>query len=500
MNLNVARRLASILAALLTVTVLTGTVVTGTVVSSQPAQASTIDGYSGYEPQAGCTSSAGPGTEYLLRWLVGQYPGTGSSGTLRPCSTGGASEHKDGRALDWAVDAARPEQAFQAERFLERIFAPDRAGNTDALARRMGIMYVIWDDHIYSAYRDGFAKRAYTTGICAKPADCSKTTRHRDHVHISLSRSGAAAQSSFYRQRDVPSVPVLLPGTRQIDPVSTAVVKLTVPTDGSIVNAGFKVTRGATYRLVGDGLYREGPGSDVADAACRWSSAGWVPQSSGLLVNGTSPWSSPCDGRHTHEAWYQAKRTAFLKVRVGDDQPGDNEGSLSFYLLREDLAARTVASPLPASRVAPRAARSAGPSAKRLRSEKVVVRAASRRGALTGRALRPRTGYRVVVTGLARSGSTVFDGSCVRYAGRFRPQHSLDLTKPSADHLSLFIAGSPVRLRVPGSTASCDRRHHRYVGTFRARVPGKARVMVWDPYTYADNTGSLSVSLRRRGR
>jgi hypothetical protein len=200
MNLNVARRLASILAALLTVTVLTGTVVTGTVVSSQPAQASTIDGYSGYEPQAGCTSSAGPGTEYLLRWLVGQYPGTGSSGTLRPCSTGGASEHKDGRALDWAVDAARPEQAFQAERFLERIFAPDRAGNTDALARRMGIMYVIWDDRIWSAW-DGFVARPYRSSSCPSLRRCSRTLRHLDHVHVSITRGAAVGHTSWFARR-----------------------------------------------------------------------------------------------------------------------------------------------------------------------------------------------------------------------------------------------------------------------------------------------------------
>ena len=488
MNLNVARMLARIIALAMTCAV----------VSALPAGASTVDSYSGYEPQQTCTSSPQPGTEYLLRWLIGQYPRTGSSGTLRACNSGGQSEHKDGRALDWAVDAAQPEQAVQAERFLERVFAADRAGNDDALARRMGIMYIIWDDHIYSAYSGGFQKRDYTINICAKPADCSKTTRHRDHVHISLSHAGAAAQTSFYRARNVPSIPVLEPGTRQIDPVSTAIVKLTVPADGSTVNAGFKVTKGMTYRIVGDGLYRYGPGSKVSDAACRWSANGWTPHEAGLLVNGTSPWASSCDGEHTHVAFYRARRTAFLQLRVGDASAGNNEGSLSFYLLREDLAARTVASHPAVSAPAPRPAKSAGPKGRTLRTGKVVVRAASRRGALTDRALRRNAKYRVVVTGLARSGSTVFDGNCVRYAGRFRPQHSLDLSTPAADHLSLFIQGVPVNLRVPGSKASCDRREHRYVGTIRAVVRGKARVKVWDPYAYSDNTGSLSVKLQKR--
>jgi hypothetical protein len=492
MNLNLARHLARLAALILVCSVVSPAL------TAMPAGASSVDGYSGYEPQEICTSTAKPGTEYLLRWLVGHYPHTGASGTLRPCDSGGQSEHKDGRALDWAVDADRPEQAVQAELFLDRVLATDRAGNADALARRMGIMYIIWDDHIYSSYSGGFEKRPYTTKICAKPRNCSKTTRHRDHVHISLSYAGAAAQTSFYRDRNVPSIPVLQPGTLQLDPVDTAIAKVTVPADGSTVTAGFKLTKGTTYRIVGDGLYRHGAGSNVADAACRWSSDGWTPFDGGLLVNGVSPWASACDGEHTHEATFTARTTDFLRLRVGDDRGRDNEGSLSFYVLREDLARRSVASHPAVSGAAPRPARHAGPAGRRLKKETLTVRASSRRGALTDRSLRRRSTYRVVVTGLARSGDDVFDGSCVRYAGRFRSEHSLDLTKPAADHLSLFVQGLRVNLRVPGSDAACDRREHRYVGTFKPVVRGKARVRVWDPYTYADNSGALTVTLKPR--
>jgi hypothetical protein len=487
MTLHPARHLSRLLA----------TVLLSSVVTATPAHASAVDGYSGYEPQQTCTSAPKPGTEYLLRWLLGRYPGTGSSGTLRPCDSGGQSEHKDGRALDWAVDAADPGQAAQAQRFLDRILATDKAGNRHALARRMGIMYLIWDDHIYSSY-DGFAKRDYTGRICDRPKDCSKTTRHRDHVHISLSHSGAAAQTTFYRARNVPSIPVLVPGTLRLDPARTAIVKVTVPATGRTVNAGFKLTRGTTYRIVGDGLYRYGAGSRVADAACRWSSTGWRPHESGLLVNGRSPWTSTCAGDHTHQATFRAPTTDYLRLRVGDERAGDNEGSLSFYVLREDLAKRSVASRPTVSAGEPRPARSAGPTGRRLQKETVTVPAAARRGRLTVGALRRKARYRVVVTGVARNGDQGFDASCVKYAGRFRPQHTLDLTKPAADHLSLFIQGVRVDLRVPRSKASCDRREHRYVGTFEPVVRGKARVRVWDPYTYDDNSGSLTVRLTRR--
>ena len=464
--------------------------------SAVPANASRVDDYADYEAQTSCTSTPRPGTEYLLRWLIRNHAHTGSSGTLRPCSSGGTSEHKDGRALDWAVDAGNPVQAAQAKKFLERAFASDRVGNRDALARRMGIMYLIWNDHMYSSYR-GFEKRDYLSSGCKKLSKCSKTLRHRDHVHISLSHSGAAAQTSFYRARKVPSIPVLKPGTKQLDPEATARVKLTVPATGRTVTTGFKLTRGTTYRIVGDGLYRYGPGPRVADAACRWSKKGWTPSGLGVLVNGTSPWAGDCDGRHTRVAKYRARKTGFLRVRVGDQHPRGNKGELSFYILREDLPARSVESRYDTPRRAPRAARSAGARAKRLKAETLTLRAAAKGGARTNRSLRRNARYRVVVTGVARSGRTKFDGSCVRYAGRFRPQHSFDLTRPAADHLSVYVQGVKVDLRAPGTSASCS-GSHRYVGSHKAVVRGKARVKVWDPFSYADNSGSLRVRLKRK--
>jgi len=467
-----------------------------------PAYAASVDDYSEYEPQTTCSTTTKPGTAFLLRWLVRHYPHTGYSSTLRSCSGDGSSEHKDGRALDWSVDVDDATQRAQAEKFLDLIFATDSAGNRHSLARRMGIMYLIWNDHIWSSY-GSFEKRDYLSSGCQNVKKCSKTLRHRDHVHISLSRSGAGAQTTFYRSRNVPSEPVLKPGTMQLDSEDTAIVKVTVPATGVAVNVGFKLTRGTTYRIVGDGLYRAGPGAAVADAACRWSANGWAPSDwtaseTGLLVNGKNPWTSSCDGTHTHVAEYTATTTDYLRVRVGGEQTSSGEGSLSFYILREDLATRSVASHPVASGAEPRPAGSAGPAARRLRNETVAVRAAARRGTLTDRSLRQNHRYRVLVTGLATSGPDVFDGNCVKYAGRFRPQHTLDLTKPSADHLSLFISGVRVNLRVPGSKASCDRRDHRYVGSYRAVVRGRARVRVWDPYTYVDNTGQLTVTLAPR--
>jgi hypothetical protein len=291
---------------------------------------------------------------------------------------------------------------------------------------------------------------------------------------------------------------VLIPRTLQLDPAATAIAKVDVPATGETVTTPFKVTKGVTYRIVADGLYRYGPGNDIGDGACSWAGQAWAPSSTGLLVNDRSPWQAACEGEHTHAAQFTAGATRRLSLRVGDDTAVDNEGTVSFYVLRQDVSLREVASHPPVAAVQPRLAQVAGPAGRRLVRETVALPAAARHGVITDRALRRGHSYRVVVTGVARSGDTAFDGNCVRYAGRYRPQHTLDLTRPNADHLSLFVAGSRVSLHVPGSSRACDASTHRYVGTVKAPVGGRAHVRIWDPFNYSDNAGTLTVRLVRR--
>ncbi len=457
-----------------------------------------IEDYAGYDGQVTCARHLPPGTTFLVRWL--QRRGGSIASTLRACDSGGASEHKDGRAVDWAADATDTRDVARVQRLLDDLFRTDAAGNENALARRLGVMYLIWDDHIYSAYHQ-FEPRDYLNSGCTKVRTCSKTLRHRDHVHISLSRAGAAAQTSYYRARGVPNVPVLYPGTRRLNAVDTAVASLVVPSDGSGVSTPFKLTKGTTYRLVADGRFRYGPGTRVADAACAWSDAlaGWVPTTVGLSVNGTSPWEPDCsEATATRETSYTARRTGFATLRLGDATPRDNQGSLRFFILREDLPARSVAVPAPAPSRAPRPARNAGPGARALTKETVELPTSRSRGVLTDRALRRGQKYRVVVTGWARSGNLVFDGNCVRYAGRLRSQFSLDLAHPAEDHLTVTVQGVVLTLRVPGSQSACS-RDHRYVGNYTGVVRGRARIGLFDPYSDADNSGTLKVTLVRRG-
>lgn len=167
--------------------------------TASPAAAAPVDDYADYQGQTRCRPKAKQGTKLFARWLVRRHGG-GYGAISRRCRIGGASEHKEGRAFDWAVDVRRKADRRRVNRFLRRVFATGASGERHALARRMGIMYVIWDDHIYASY-DRFRKRDYLSGACRSKRRCSRTLRHRDHVHVSLSRRGGRARTSWYVAR-----------------------------------------------------------------------------------------------------------------------------------------------------------------------------------------------------------------------------------------------------------------------------------------------------------
>ena len=155
-----------------------------------------VEPYARYQPQTACAPKAKPGTVALGHWLVKTYGG-GFGRISEACKGKSVSEHKEGRAFDWSLNALKSGDRTRAQRFLRAAFATGPSGEPAELARRMGIMYVIWNDHIYASY-DQFRVRAYRSSSCKTLAKCSKTLRHRDHMHISLIRAGGAGRTSWY--------------------------------------------------------------------------------------------------------------------------------------------------------------------------------------------------------------------------------------------------------------------------------------------------------------
>jgi hypothetical protein len=173
------------------------------------AFAGAIEGLAAYEPQRTCDGTAKPGTLALRNLLLKDSPGTRNLGIVRGCSIGGRSEHKEGRAFDWGVSALRTVEKADADAFVTKVLATDEHGNRFALARRMGVMYMIWNQRIWSAYRAADGWRPYHG---ASP--------HKDHVHLSLSWAGAQGRTSFWSGNVVAvllaSAPTGTGGTRSV--------------------------------------------------------------------------------------------------------------------------------------------------------------------------------------------------------------------------------------------------------------------------------------------
>ncbi len=169
--------------------------------SATAADPAPVEDYARYDPQDTCRPKAKPGAVALQSWLVRTYGGR--SGPIgRSCAGSSVSEHKEGRAVDWMLNAARKRDRRKAARFLRAAFATGPTGEPAELARRMGIMYVIFNDRIYASYRS-FEARRYVSSSCRgkRLRRCSKTLRHRDHLHLSLSRAGGAGATSWYVDR-----------------------------------------------------------------------------------------------------------------------------------------------------------------------------------------------------------------------------------------------------------------------------------------------------------
>jgi peptidoglycan hydrolase-like protein with peptidoglycan-binding domain len=159
-----------------------------------------LEDLSPYLEQVSCDPAAKPGAVALGKLLLATYPGT-SYAISRACGADGmASEHYEGRAADWMTSVRDPSGAARAEAFVGWLLAPDAQGRAFANARRLGVMYVIWNDRIWGSYAAGSGWRPYST--CARhPEVAWDTGCHRDHVHVSLSWAGAMGRTSFWSRR-----------------------------------------------------------------------------------------------------------------------------------------------------------------------------------------------------------------------------------------------------------------------------------------------------------
>ena len=158
-----------------------------------------IDDY-GYDYAKRCVKRPTPGIEALQTWLEKNARGV-FWGNMR-CERWGkgrASLHAEGRAIDWHLDVHDPADRRAARELIDLLLATDRAGNENALARRMGIQEIIWDCRSWWSGSEGMGRYSACFDRKGRRVKIDDTAAHRDHVHIGLSRAGARMLTSFWR-------------------------------------------------------------------------------------------------------------------------------------------------------------------------------------------------------------------------------------------------------------------------------------------------------------
>ena len=147
----------------------------------------TAEALAPYVPQDSCNPVAKPGVVAFRTLMLATYKRGSDGGIVRACADGATSEHKEGRAWDWMLDVRNPQDAAVASAVLQFLLAAGPHGEPAWNARRLGIMYIIWDGQIWGAYRPSDGWRPYTG-----------TSEHTDHIHFSFSWAGAWKRTSWW--------------------------------------------------------------------------------------------------------------------------------------------------------------------------------------------------------------------------------------------------------------------------------------------------------------
>ncbi|WP_157090044.1 peptidoglycan-binding domain-containing protein [Janibacter melonis] len=225
-----------------------------------------LDVASPYLAQSVCDPAAKPGVTAFARLMSRHYSQL-NYGISRNCNAG-LTEHSEGRALDWMLNKNDPRQREIADSVVAWLVAPDAQGRPGAMARRFGVMYIIWDRKIWGTYNMGVGWRPYYG-----------SSPHTDHIHFSFSWDGAMQRTSWWTGKAWTSV-TKTPGGTSGTPVTPPPVAtpqsyptLTVGAKGADVKIAQKV-----IGVTADGAF--GPATQAA--LRRWQSAQSIPVTGAL--------------------------------------------------------------------------------------------------------------------------------------------------------------------------------------------------------------------------
>ncbi|MGB3185310.1 MAG: peptidoglycan-binding domain-containing protein [Ornithinimicrobium sp.] len=131
-----------------------------------------------YQSQVVCDPVDKPGLEAFGN-LIGEHYDRPTYSTSRSCIDQ-KSDHHDGRALDWPLDAGSP-----TDRRIGDAVVTWLTENDGEMAKRFGIQSIIWNAHSWRPNGGGWQ------GYVGQSA-------HTDHIHFSFSRDGAMMRTSWW--------------------------------------------------------------------------------------------------------------------------------------------------------------------------------------------------------------------------------------------------------------------------------------------------------------
>ncbi|MDC5697638.1 peptidoglycan-binding protein [Intrasporangium calvum] len=179
-----------------------------------------LDVYVPYQGQTVCDPVARPGVLAFAKLMTSHYQ-LGSTSLIGRSCAGDVSEHYDGRAWDWMLDVDDPEESAVARSVLTWLTKADANGVPGAMARRFGIMYIIYDRKMWRSYAP---ERGWA------PYDGSNP--HTDHIHFSFNYNGAAARTSWWTGAAATTVLTSLPGA--------GTTTVTIPAPAAVLSFGMQ--------------------------------------------------------------------------------------------------------------------------------------------------------------------------------------------------------------------------------------------------------------------
>src|SRR6478609_6862863 len=149
------------------------------------AQPAAAEGMQPYVPQSSCDPVMRTGIKKFRDLLLKTYDRGSYGGSTRECTAGGKSEHYEGRALDFMLSASNAKDKATADAIIAWMLKPGPDGVQALQARRLGIMYIMYNHRIWGVWSGKWKK--ITSG-----------DPHTSHIHFSFSWAGAKARTSFW--------------------------------------------------------------------------------------------------------------------------------------------------------------------------------------------------------------------------------------------------------------------------------------------------------------